>query len=87
MKEYKDLNPGQAGIPKTDFPHLLEKTLKRANPGKYLPAAFEKCGLYSVNVDKDMDCPDSMKELLNASLGNKLDQLRGTAIKGKVKQR
>ncbi len=95
LKEYKDMNPGQAGIPKTDFPHLLEKTLKRADPGKHLPAAFDKCGLYPVNVDrameriphKDMDCADSIKELLISSLSDKLDQLRGTAIKGKVKQR
>jgi hypothetical protein len=95
LKEYKDLNPSQAGIPKTDFPRLLEKTLKRADPGKHLPAAFEKCGLYPVNVDrameriphKDMDCSDSIKELLNSSLGDKLDQLRGTAIKNKVKKR
>ncbi len=75
LKEYKDMNPGQAGIPKTDFPRLLEKTLKRADPGKHLPAAFDKCGLYPVNVDrameriphKDMDCADSIKELLNST--------------------
>jgi hypothetical protein len=95
LKEYKEKNPGQAGIPKTDFPRLLEKTLIRADPGKHLPAAFEKCGLYPVSVDrameriphKDMDCSNSIKELLNSSLGDKLDQLRGTAKKSKVKQR
>jgi DDE superfamily endonuclease len=95
LTDYKGRHPNQAGVPKTDFPRLLERTFQRANPGNNLPAAFEKCGLYPVNVNRavervphrEMDAPDTIRELLNSTLGEKLDQLRGTASDSKKKQR
>jgi hypothetical protein len=95
LAEYKSSNPLQVGVPKTEFPRLLNKTLLRANPGQHLPAAFRKCGLYPVDASKameripsrDMDATESIKELLNSTLGEKLDQLRGTGRKEKAKAR
>jgi hypothetical protein len=85
LTEYKGNHPNQVGVPKTDFPHLMKTLLERANPGQHLPAAFKKCGLYPVDVERaveriphrNMECPASTKELLDSSFGEKLDQLRG----------
>jgi hypothetical protein len=95
LAEYKTQNPLQVGVPKTVFPSLLKKTLDRANPGQHMAAAFRKCGLYPVDPSKameripsrDMDAPETIRELLNSTLGEKLDQLRGTGRKEKAKGR
>jgi hypothetical protein len=79
----------QVGIPKTAFPRLLKKTTKRANHGQQMAAAFRNCSLFSVDLSKameripsrDMDAPETIRELLNPTQGEKLDQLRGTGGK------
>jgi hypothetical protein len=58
-----------------------------------MAAAFRKCGLFPVDQRKatkripsrDMDVPETIRELLNPNQGEKLDQLRGTDGKEKVK--
>jgi hypothetical protein len=84
------------GIPKTEFPSLLAALLEKANPGKHLPAAFEKCGLYPLNVEKAVeripsrrmttDVP-STRDLLDSTLGERLEELRGVGKGEKPKQR
>ncbi len=77
--------------PKHGFPRLLKRTIKRANPGQHMAAAFRKCGLFPVNPSKameripsrDIDAPETIRELLNPTQGEKLDQLRGTGGKEK----
>jgi hypothetical protein len=94
LTEYKANHPNQVGVPKTDFPGLMKTLLERANPGQHLPAAFYKCGLYPVDVEKaveriphrNMECPASTKELLDSSFGEKLDQLRGFSKTAKPKR-
>jgi hypothetical protein len=60
--------------------------MKEANPGQHLPAAFEKCGLHPLNVDRaveripsrSMECDrETTRELLSSTLGEKLEELRG----------
>jgi hypothetical protein len=95
LAEFKSENPLQVGVPKTAFPRLLKKTIERANPGQHMAAAFRKCGLFPVDPSKameripsrDMDAPETIRELLNSTLGEKLDQLRGTGRKEKAKGR
>jgi hypothetical protein len=94
LTEYKANHPNQVGVPKTDFPRLMKTLLERANPGQHLPAAFKKCGLYPVDVEKaveriphrNMECPASTKELLDSSFGEKLDQLTGFSKTAKPKR-
>jgi len=82
---YKAKYPNKVGIDKGDFPAMYAKTVAIAKPGEKMAAAFEKCGLWPVSYDKaveqipsrDMECPDSVREILNSSLGEKLDSLRG----------
>jgi hypothetical protein len=60
-----------------------EKTIERANPGQHMAAAFRKCGLFPVDPSKaikrilsrDMDAPETIRELLNPNQGEKLDQI------------
>jgi hypothetical protein len=83
------------GIPKTEFPSLLAALLEKANPGKHLPAAFEKCGLYPLNVEKAVeripsrrmttDVP-STRDLLDSTLGERLEELRGVGKGEKPKR-
>lgn len=95
LTEYKTSHPTQVGIPKTEFPRLMAKLLERSNPGQYLPAAFDRCGLYPVSLDRavesiphrSMECSESTRELLNSTLGEKLDQLRGTDKSTQQKKR
>ena len=85
LTKYKAQHPTQTGIPKTVFPRLLARLLSTSKPGQHLPAAFEKCGLYPVDVEKGvqripdrrMACTDSVRELLDSTLGEKLEELRG----------
>jgi hypothetical protein len=94
LTEYKGRHPSQVGIPKTDFPRLLATLLERTNPAQYMPAAFDRCGLYPVNVaraveripHRSIESSESARELLNSTFGEKLDQLRGTD-KAKSKKR
>ena len=64
-------------------------------PGRYLPKAFEKCGLFPINPDKPMEripsrhMPldrESTRALLNATFGEKLEQLRGVGPNQKTKR-
>ncbi len=60
-----------------------------------MAAAFRKCGLFPVDPSqameripsRSMDAPENIRELLNSTLGEKLDQLRGTDRKEKAKGR
>lgn len=86
LQEYKTKYPNKVGIDKGDFPSLLAKTLAKADPGKNMAAAFSKCGLWPVSYSKavelipsrDMECEESVRDILNSTLGEKLDQLRGS---------
>jgi hypothetical protein len=93
LTEYKGHNPSQVGI-NMDFPRLLATLLERTNPAQYMPAAFDRCGLYPVNVaraveripHRSMESSVLARELLNSTLGEKLDQLHRTD-KAKSKKR
>ena len=55
LTKYKQEHPKLSGIQKTDFPSLLKDLLEKADPGKHLPAAFEKCGLFPVDKAKGVE--------------------------------
>jgi hypothetical protein len=73
----------------------LKRTIERANPGEHMAAAFRKFGLFPVDASKamekipsrDMDAPETIRELLNSTQGEKLDQLGGTGRKEKDEDR
>jgi hypothetical protein len=44
LTNYKLKHPNQVGIPKVDFPNLLNTLIETANPGQHLPAAFNRHG-------------------------------------------
>jgi hypothetical protein len=86
LTEHKRNFPKETGISKVHFPQLLDKLMKEANPGQHLPAAFGKCGLHPLNVDRaveripsrSMECDrETTRELLSSTLGEKLEELRG----------
>ncbi len=91
---YKAKQPNQAGITKNDFPALLNKVMEKADLGRHLPNAFRKCGLVPVDVDaaaaripdRNMEVDsDAMRALMDSSLSDKLEEMRGTKT-AKVKQ-
>jgi len=94
LAAYKAKHPTICGISKTEFPSLLKQVLDQADLGRLLPVGFEKCGLLPVSVekawgripDKEMEVDtERMKELMDSTFGEKLEQLRGfTAAKAKV---
>jgi hypothetical protein len=95
LTDYKLKNPQQAGLNKTDFPRLLEETLQKAQVGRHLPAAFEKCGLHPLNQERAMQRiphrsmtteSEDIRDLMNSSLGEKLEQLRGVGDGQQVKK-
>jgi hypothetical protein len=55
LTSYKEKHPKEAGINKCHFPALLKKLLNEAKPGRHLPAAFKKCGLVPVDVEKAVE--------------------------------
>lgn len=86
LTEYKRKNPKVVGIQKTDFPSLLASMLEKADPGKHLPAAFDRCGLYPLNPERGMERipsrhmatdKDTTTALLDSTLGEMLEELRG----------
>jgi len=86
LTDYKLKHPKEASIPKTEFPRLLDALLKKADPGCHLPAAFLKCGLHPISKEKAMErIPhrdmavdnEDIGELMNSTLGEKLEQMRG----------
>ncbi len=85
LTEYKATNPTKLGLDKSEFPHLLAKLWTDNKPGQYLPAAFDCCGLYPVNIQRAVDRiphrametdSQTIREILNSTLGEKLDKLR-----------
>ena len=96
LTEYKEDNPTKVGILKIHFPGLLLELLQDCEPGRHLPAAFKKCGLFPVDEDqaimripsRDMETEDgNMRDLLDSSLLEKLEKLRGVGGKEKKKPR
>ena len=86
LTEYKAAFPNNVGINKSDFPPLLEKVLRLADLGRHLPAGFRKCGLVPVCLQealsripsRDMEVnSEEMRDLMDSTLGEKLEQLRG----------
>jgi hypothetical protein len=86
LTAYKEEHPKEAGINKCHFPALLKKLLDEAKPGRHLLAAFKKCGLVPVDVEKaveripsrNMETDSELaKEFLSSFLGERLEQLRG----------
>ena len=55
LREYKELNPGVKIMAKTCFPSYLKELVKRCKPGNLMEAAFEKCGIFPINVDKSLE--------------------------------
>ena len=95
LTSYKQKHPNKAGIDKSEFPTLLKQLMDTVKPGRHLPRAFEKCGLFPVNQDKPMERipsrhmaldKDSTRALLNATFGEKLEQLRGVGPSQKKKR-
>jgi hypothetical protein len=87
LTDYKLKHPEQSSLNKSDFPSMLSQLLDKSNPGQYLPAAFEKCGLQRIpHRSMDTDSED-MKELMNRSMGERLEQLRGVDGKEEKKKR
>lgn len=93
LTQFKVQNPTLAGISKANFPPLLKKVLDKANLGNHLPNGFKTCGLFPVDIEKacrripsrDMAVDTlAMRELMNSTLGEKLEELRGL---GKPKAR
>lgn len=93
LTAYKLKNPKVVGIQKTDFPSLLASLILKADPGKHLPAAFDKCGLFPVNSARGMERipsrrmvtdSETTRALLDSTLGEKLEELRGV---GNVEKR
>jgi hypothetical protein len=83
---YKCQHPDSVTIKKSDFPGLLKDLLINAAPGQHLPAGFKKCGLFPVCPQNTMDripsrnmetSSESARQLMDSSLGDKLDQLLG----------
>ncbi len=96
LTEYKATNPTKLGLDKSEFPHLLAKLWTDTKPGQYLPAAFDCCGLYPVNIQRAVERipqrametdSQTIREILNSTLGEKLDKLRGTDQSSKPKPR
>ena len=90
LSSYKKAHPARAGIDKSDFPALLKQLLKVAQPGQHLPAGFEKCGLYPISITRAVERiphrlmevdTEATRELLNSTLGEKLEELRGVGKK------
>jgi hypothetical protein len=84
LAEFTSENPLQVGgVPYTAFPRLLKKTIKRAKPGQQMAAASTNYGLFPVDLSKameripsrDMDAPETIRELLNPNQGEILDQI------------
>ena len=92
LKGFKMKNPRTSGVDKVEFPALLKQTLRKADLGKHLPSAFAACGLVPVSLekatsriphrDKELD-NEIMKELMDSTLAEKLEELRGVAEKKK----
>jgi hypothetical protein len=87
---YKCQHPDSVTIKKSDFPGLLKDLLINAAPGQHLPAGFKKCGLFPVCPQNTMDRIPSRNmetdsaivcQLMDSSLGDKLDQLLQSARK------
>ena len=50
--KYKAEDPSAKLLQKTEFPRILKELCGELNSTEQLPRAFEKCGLYPVNLDK-----------------------------------
>ena len=96
LREFKLKFPKKSGVDNCEFPPLLKKTLLRADLGRHLPNAFAACGLVPVSLEKatsriphrDMQLDnETMRELLDSTLAEKLEHLRGVAEKKKPRGR
>jgi hypothetical protein len=54
LTTHKNQHPAESGVQKSHFPSLLAKVYDE-DPGKYLPAAFERCSLYPVNISRAVE--------------------------------
>jgi hypothetical protein len=95
LSTFKKEYPKEVGIPKCVFPSLLKKLLDTCNPGQYLAAAFDRCGLYPINPSRGMERIPSrdmeedegtVRALLSATFGEKLEELRGVGDLEKKKR-
>ncbi len=86
LRDHNEKRPRDAGINKGDFPSLLLKNLERADYGKNLAAGLAACGLFPISQKKaltripsrDMDVDrDTIRELMDSTLGEQLEKLRG----------
>jgi hypothetical protein len=95
LTEYKKRYPKETGMNKALFPGLLKQLMDRCNPGQYLPKAFEHTGLYPINPKKGMERipsrhmeedEETVRGMLNAAFGDKLEELRGVGPVEKKKR-
>ncbi len=49
LKAYCDKDPAADLLQKTEFPKMLKELLDTLKPGRLLPKAFEKCGIWQIN--------------------------------------
>ena len=95
LTDYKKKYPKEVGMNKARFPGLLKQLMDKCDPGQYMPGAFEKSGLYPINPKKGMDRipsrhmeedPETVRGMLNATFGDKLEELRGVGPMEKKKR-
>jgi hypothetical protein len=95
LSTFKKEHPKEVGIPKCIFPSLLKKLLDTCNPRQYMAAAFDRCGLYPINASRGMERnlsrdmeedEGTVRALLSASFGEKLEELRGVGDLEKKKR-
>lgn len=96
LVEHKTKNPGEASLNKKSFPSLLTQVLELANLGRHLPAAFQKCGLVPVSLEKatarvpSRDMPtetEGIRRLMESAIGKRIEELRGVDKDSRAKKK
>ena len=72
LREYKELAPEVKIMAKTGFPSYLKELVKRCKPGNLMEAAFEKCGIFPINVEKSLERLPSSES--NENIASNLDK-------------
>ena len=75
---------------------LLKTLLEKAEPGRHLPAGFDRCGLYPVSLQRAVERipsrrmvtdTEEARRLMDSTLGEQLESLRGVGSGDKPKPR
>ena len=89
LRQYKDENPSVKVMNKTQFPSYLKNLLEKMDAQRLLAPAFERCGIFPVNVNKVLERLPSVETsiqagpLLNESLikSDAMDEVAAVAVK------